>query len=122
MLDDKENEKQDKIKDMKILQIKIAKELEEKIDTLRKEVEQKDIKIDGLQKKIDEKDNELFKSMNSDSHNKKEDLFSSTIEISKKESTIDELRKQLETSEMNFCQLDSELMNKNEMIQQLNDQ
>jgi hypothetical protein len=86
-------------------------------------INEKDIKIETLQKKIDEKDNELFKSMHSDSNsNKKEDLFSSTIEISKKESTIDELRKQLETSEMNFCSIDSEVMNKNEIIKQLNDQ
>lgn len=74
-----------------------------------------------MQKKIDEKDNELFKSLHSDSGNKKDDLYSSTIEISKKESTIDELRKQIETTEMKFCQLDSELMNKDQMIQQLND-
>ena len=48
MLEDKEDEKLEKIRDMKILQIKIAKELEEKIDTLTKGVEEKDTKIDSL--------------------------------------------------------------------------
>jgi hypothetical protein len=79
---------------MKLLQIKIAKELEDKIENLMSQNEQ-------MQKKIEEKDMELFKSLQqSQPGDKKEDLFSSTIEISKKESTILELKKKIEENEM----------------------
>ena len=58
----------------------------------------------------------------SQADDKKEDLYSSTIEISKKESTIEELKKIIENNEMQFCEMDSEIMNKNKLIGQLNDQ
>jgi hypothetical protein len=74
-----------------------------------------------LQAQIFEKDAELFKSLNqSNVSQKKEendkDLFSSTLEISKKEQTIEDLKKKVEESQLHFCNLDSELIGKNLLI------